>query len=227
MSRPNLITGQSAGAGIARLLGDARRSAEWQPGSVAPAAVEGETISTGGGAVIVLGIDPGEKNSGVVLYDTDTRRVVYSQSAFDNQGLAVWLGGNNGRWHVDRGICHLVSRVVCERPMPMGQPLSSNLVNTILWCGAFWWAWPMQNSWMWVTRNQVKVSICGKCQGVKDAHVAAGVQERFGGREAARGTKSEPGPCHGVSSHCWQALAAVIAAMDEQEAAEKSREEKC
>jgi hypothetical protein len=42
--RPDLITNQSAADGIARLLGDARRSAEWRPGSVAPAAVEGEPV---------------------------------------------------------------------------------------------------------------------------------------------------------------------------------------
>jgi crossover junction endodeoxyribonuclease RusA len=35
---------QSAGAGIARLLGDARKSAEWRPGSVGPAAREAEAI---------------------------------------------------------------------------------------------------------------------------------------------------------------------------------------
>jgi len=39
----------------------------------------------------------------------------------------------------------------------------------------------------WVTRNQVKVAICGKCQGVKDAHVLAGVQERFGGKDKCKG----------------------------------------
>jgi hypothetical protein len=42
--RPDLITNQSAADGIARLLGDARRSAEWRPGSVGPAAVEGEPV---------------------------------------------------------------------------------------------------------------------------------------------------------------------------------------
>ena len=45
MPRPNLITGRSAGAGIARLLAEQaseaelRKAAQWNPGSVAPAAL--------------------------------------------------------------------------------------------------------------------------------------------------------------------------------------------
>jgi hypothetical protein len=44
--RPKLITTQSAADGIARLLGDARRSAEWRPGSVGPTVREAEAIQT-------------------------------------------------------------------------------------------------------------------------------------------------------------------------------------
>lgn len=46
MKPSDLITGKSAGAGIARLLGDARKSAEWRPGSVGPSVREAETVQT-------------------------------------------------------------------------------------------------------------------------------------------------------------------------------------
>lgn len=152
--------------------------------------------------MIVLGIDPGEVSSGVVLYDSDARRVRYACAEFGNAGLCAPLEAG-----YLRGL--EINAVVCEKAAAMGQPLSGNLVETILWSGAFWNSYA--GPWNWMTRNQVKVAICGSCKGVKDAHVSAGVQERFGGRKAAIGRKKVPGPCYGVSSHCWQALAVVVA----------------
>jgi len=37
--------------------------------------------------MIVLGIDPGERDSGIVVFDTDKRRVLYSMSQHDNRSL--------------------------------------------------------------------------------------------------------------------------------------------
>lgn len=165
--------------------------------------------------MIILGIDPGEKSSGVVLFDSKANRVLDSYSDFDNRGLAVWLGANDGVWNLPNGGSYEADCVVCEKPTAMGQPLSKNLVETIHWTGAMWWSWidGDPKHWVWITRNEVKVAICGKCQGVKDAHVLCGVQERFGGKDKCKGTKKEPGPCYGVSGHAWQALAAVVACL--------------
>lgn len=158
-----------------------------------------------------LGIDPGERESGVVVYDAMRKQVCDSRSNFDNRGLAVWLGANDGIWNLPNGGFVAVDAIVCEKPTAMGQPLSKNLVETIHWTGAMWWAWQPRAAWGWITRNEVKVAICGKCAGVKDAHVLCGVQERFGGKDKCKGTKKDPGPCYGVSGHAWQALAAVVA----------------
>jgi hypothetical protein len=46
MKPSDLITGKSAGAGIARLLGDARKSSELWPHSVGPSALEAEAIQS-------------------------------------------------------------------------------------------------------------------------------------------------------------------------------------
>lgn len=159
--------------------------------------------------MMLLAIDPGEKTSGVVLFDRDKWRVIESRNS-PNEHLAIVIAAGYmiGADDVTR---YEFESVVCEKPMPMGQPLSGNLVETTLWCGAFWWAAMFCTPWHWITRNQVKVAICGRCKGIKDAHVLTGVQERFGGREKCKGTKKQPGPCYGVSSHAWQALAACVA----------------
>jgi hypothetical protein len=147
--------------------------------------------------MIYLGIDPGETHSGVVLYDSVTRQVLESWSGYENTWLAKDIAENPA------------SEAVCERIAPMGQPMSKNLVATAEWSGVFWGRWPRR--WHWITRNEVKVAICGRCQGVSDPHVLTGTQERFGGKAAARGCKAAPGPLYGVSGHAWQALACVIA----------------
>jgi hypothetical protein len=150
--------------------------------------------------VIVLSIDPGEKTSGYVVYDRDRHRVLDSNSEADNESVLWTITHDWATW----------AALVCEKPAAMGQPLSSNLVETTIWAGAFWAA-SDRGRWHWLTRNQIKVALCGRCQGVKDSHVACAAQERFGGRKAALGTKKEPGPCYGVAGHSWQALAACLA----------------
>jgi Holliday junction resolvasome RuvABC endonuclease subunit len=155
----------------------------------------------------LIGIDPGERASGIVVWQDGI--IVEVDQARPNAELAESLAAMQRDYPA--------AEVVIERPAPMGQPLSGNLVETTVWCGVFWArcndaGLPIH----WLTRNQIKVAICGGCKGVKDAHVSTGVQERFGGRKAALGSKSQPGPCYGVSGHAWQALAAVVAWLEIQ-----------
>jgi len=153
--------------------------------------------------VIILGCDPGEKKSGVVLFDSTNQRVVWAKE-HDVTDLETYL------WHAEKPDC-----IVCENIVPMGVPFSSNLRATCRHIDRLELiAEQRAFQWVFITRNQVKVTLCGRCKGVKDANVSCAVQERFGGRKAAIGTKLEPGPCHGVIGHCWQALAAVLAATD-------------
>ena len=155
--------------------------------------------------MIVLGIDPGEKKSGVVLFDNIENRVLWAHEK-DVQELERIL---------QYGWNEMPDRIVCENIVPMGVPFSSNLRATCRHIDRLELiAEQRAIQWVFITRNEVKVTLCGRCKGVKDANVSCAVQERFGGRKAALGTKKQPGPLHGVSGHCWQALAAVIAATD-------------
>jgi hypothetical protein len=153
--------------------------------------------------MLILGIDPGEKESGVVLFDRTANRVLWAHHK-EQRDLEVDL---LMRWS------ELPDVIVCENIVPMGVPFSRNLRETCRTIDRLELIAEQRNiHWVPITRNEVKVAICGKCQGIKDANVLAGVQERFGGKAACKGTKKNPGPCYGVSGHCWQALAAVVAA---------------
>ena len=155
--------------------------------------------------MIILGIDPGENKSGVVLFDAKANRVLWAHEK-DVQELERIL---------QYGWNEMPDVIVCENIVPMGVPFSSNLRATCRHIDRLEFiAEARKIQWVFITRNQVKMTLCGRCKGVKDAHVSCAVQERFGGRKAALGTKKQPGPLYGVSGHCWQALAAVIAATD-------------
>jgi hypothetical protein len=58
-------------------------------------------------------------------------------------------------------------------------------------------------------------------RGAKDKQTKAAIREIYrdagmatgGGTDKTKGTKSQPGPLYGISSHAWDALAVVIAWM--------------
>lgn len=155
--------------------------------------------------MLILGIDPGEKSSGVVLFDRRENRVLWSREmSVEKLECDLRLGWSQKP-----------DAIVCENIVPMGVPFSSNLRATCRHIDRLEYIAEISRiPWAFITRNQVKVALCGRCKGVKDANVSCAVQERFGGRKAARGTKKEPGPLYGVSGHCWQALAALLARLE-------------
>ncbi len=70
-----------------------------------------------------------------------------------------------------------------------------------------------------VYRSTIKHHLCGSAK-AKDANVRQALIDRFGpGRELAIGTKKNPGPLYGISSHCWAALALAVTYQDLGEAA--------
>lgn len=149
--------------------------------------------------MMILGIDPGERTSGVVLYDQGAHCVRRAETV--------------DRAELEKRLRHgpAPNLIVCEEIVAMGVPFSSNLRETCrtidrLEYIAQWRGIP----WRTITRSQVKIAMCGQCRGVGDANVAAAVRERFGGN-GCRGTKKNPGPLYGVSGHAWQALACVVA----------------
>jgi hypothetical protein len=159
-------------------------------------------VETDGGAEVkILGIDPGEKESGVVMFDRTENRVLWAEHM------------ENVKVEIELSFRAMPDVIVCENIVPMGVPFSRNLRETCRAIDRFeLLAQQRRIHWVFITRNEVKVTLCGGCRGIKDANVTTAVQERFGGKKAARGNKKNPGPCYGVSGHCWQALAAVVAA---------------
>ena len=151
----------------------------------------------------VLGIDPGTRSSGVVVIDLGSCRVLEAYKAMDNDDVLsrIYQGG----WHV----------VACEWIEHYGANIhaGADVFHTCRWIGRFEEA--AHGSLVTITRRQVKLHLCGNMR-AKDPHVRKSIVDRFGGEQAAKGNKKNPGPLFGVSSHAWSALAVALTYLDQR-----------
>jgi hypothetical protein len=114
------------------------------------------------------------------------------------------------------------STLVIERFAALGMKLGEESIETIIWSGRFFEAWPAAHTRFWLTRRAVKSHLCGTQQ-AKDANVRAVLMDRFGGAasvaRATKGTKRKPGriagPLGGLTAHHWAALGVAVTWMDQ------------
>ena len=146
----------------------------------------------------LIGIDPGPKASGVVLYDGQTREVLEAHKAMDLDDLRQFVRMNP-------------AAVVCERTQ--AGPPSTQVVLTTEVVGRVQELchWMQRPLYLYYRRDVLQALNCAK-QGNKDSLVRQACIELHGGDpKVARGTKKAPGRLYGVSSHAWQALGLVMA----------------
>lgn len=164
--------------------------------------------------MIILAIDPGTRTSGVVLYDSDERRVLFSEKEMEN--LAVL--DNLGRRTIWTGAEHLrYEQVGVERVQATGMG-GNDVMITCEWSARF-----LERAFVgcqrppvWHHRREVlrHLDISGG-KGNKDSKVRMRLIELHGGtKQAAQGTKKAPGPLFGVASHSWQALGLALLVAD-------------
>jgi hypothetical protein len=106
----------------------------------------------------------------------------------------------------------VVSEVVIEQVESMGMSVGAEVFETVYWSGQFAEAaqpLPVRR----ITRRQVKLHLCGTMK-AKDPNIRQALIDRFGGKDAAIGTKPKPGPLYGVHADIWAALAVAVTAMD-------------
>jgi Holliday junction resolvasome RuvABC endonuclease subunit len=146
--------------------------------------------------VIILAADPGPTHSGVVYFDTHDMRVSEAFARMPNdQLLAIFRSPMSAdAWAVE-SIEALYAHVGKET------------VNTIRFCGALQEAVLCRNGLLlMISPQEVKKSVCGTSS-AKDPAVRQALLDQLG----PVGTKRDKGPCYGVSSHAWRALAVALA----------------
>lgn len=173
----------------------------------------------------ILAIDPGSEETAWVIYDPE-RMVVHGKGKEDNQLVEAKLKRRYPR--LDKYVKVLAECgapldteevnslfydvVVVECPQPRGQPMYTQIVDTIRWIGRFEGAYG--EDLVYWDRKDVKMCLCGRCAGVGDSNVRAAIISKFpqtgGGRIKQIGTKKEPGPLYGFAADKWAALGVAL-----------------
>lgn len=109
-------------------------------------------------------------------------------------------------------------RVACEMIASYGMPVGFEVFDTCRMVGRIeervsdGWSGRVQL----VYRKDVKQHFCHN-QRANDATIWQAILDRFGGKAFAVGRKAQPGPLHGITSHCRAALAVGLYALDRPE----------
>lgn len=139
----------------------------------------------------ILAIDPGTLQSGYVLYDG---RVITS-GVMPNEDLLKIVADDNS------------DVLAIEKIVNQGNLIGQETIDSVEWIGRFQQAWGCPEDVLKIPRRDVKKAL-GIPGSSDDAKVNARLRELIG----EKGTKANPGPTFGVSSHAWAALGVAYAA---------------
>lgn len=150
---------------------------------------------------MILAIDPGTTESGWVRYCND--HVIDS---------GVWSNSTMLRKIDEGGFDDLAIEMIASYGMAVGR----EVFETCVWIGRFIEASRDPEAVRLIYRRDVKLHLCGTSK-AKDANIRQAVIDLFprlgGGKTPQIGTKAQPGPLYGVTSHAWPALAVAITAI--------------
>jgi hypothetical protein len=148
---------------------------------------------------VILALDPGPTQSALVLYD---ERVGLCQHFY---ALNDWVIAYLAAYHAQPG-----DTLVIEQIASYGMPVGGEIFQTCVWSGRFYQEWTRRKLKAdWITRQAVKLTICGQAR-AKDGNVRAALIDRFGGPL----TTKKGGPLYKMSGDRWAALAVAVAWLD-------------
>lgn len=151
--------------------------------------------------MIIAAIDPGTRESALVLWDG--RAVREAHLLPNEQMLSRLREGPFVSFAPDGAL------LVVEQVESYGMAVGREVFETVWWAGRFVEAWP--SKFQMVPRRTVKLHLCNSMK-AKDANIRQALLDRFG----AQGTKKAPGLLYGITSHKWAALALAVTVHDQQ-----------
>ena len=141
----------------------------------------------------ILAIDPGTEQSGWCEY---SGKRVLASGVMPNIAMLEY---------VKQATCRLAIEMIESMGMAVGQ----STFETVRWIGRFQQAYFAPELVLLITRRNVKLHLCGSMQ-AKDPNVRQALIDKIG----EKGTKTNPGPTYGISSHAWSALAIAVTAAE-------------
>lgn len=151
---------------------------------------------------MILAIDPGSTQSGVVYFESDTYRPLATGKISNEEVLEI----------------HPPDEVVIEMVAHYGtgMPAGKTVFDTAVWIGRFYQHFTALGlSVELMMRGEVKMNLCGTMR-AKDSNVIQALVDRFapGARNYGKGTKKDKGWFYGFSADIWQAYALGVTYLD-------------
>jgi len=150
---------------------------------------------------MVMAIDPGTTESGWMRFCNNH---VIDSGVCENSEIIDLIDGG--------GFDDLAIEMIASYGMAVGR----EVFETCVWIGRFVQAFRDPDAVKLIYRRDVKLHLCGTSK-AKDPNVRQAVIDLFpslgGGKTPQIGTKAQPGPLYGVTSHAWPALAVAITAI--------------
>jgi hypothetical protein len=160
------------------------------------------------GEMMILAIDPGPTESGYARHGGGQ---VWDSGVMSNEDMLSWLESYELMQSAMSGGWKLAIEMIASYGMPVGR----EVFETCVWIGRFQQIWHAPDAVTLVYRKDVKLHLCGSPR-AKDPNVRQALIDLFpgtgGGKTPQIGTKGQPGPLYGVSSHAWPALGVAITA---------------
>jgi len=144
---------------------------------------------------VTLGLDPGPVTSALALYDRGVG--LCSHYRVENSWLLEFLRVYDAAPD---------DVLVIEQIASYGMPVGAEVFATCVVSGRFYQEWTRRGlAGEWLTRNAVKMHLCGQPR-AKDANVRQALVDRFGGPAALK----KGGPLYKVAGDSWSALAVAV-----------------
>lgn len=165
----------------------------------------------------LLAIDPGPTKSAWVMFSDES---IEDFGIDDNETIVseqCW-------WYPQE------TRMAVEMVQSFGMSVGEEVFETVLWTGRFIESYSRRHllarhcpQWFKVYRKDVKLHLCGSMR-AKDANIRHALIDRYGGKDAAIGTKRSPGPLYGIKADLWSALAIGVTWLDTHSTEEGRRD---
>lgn len=156
---------------------------------------------------MILAIDPGNIESGVVLLDDNLKPVEYGK--WNNENVRQELRRNIKKYGYT---LHIAIEMVASYGMAVGQ----SVFETCIWIGRFKEMAEQYNmNVTYIYRKDEKMNLCHSMK-AKDSNIVQALIDRFAPNtpNKGKGSKKEPGWFYGFKKDIWQAYAVGVTYYD-------------
>ena len=163
---------------------------------------------------MILAIDPGNEQSGVVLIRERDLKPIVAEKITNEELLDNLLMDRYERLEKSECINHVAIEMIASYGMAVGQ----SVFETCVWIGRFIQALEdnyYNDSLKFIYRKDEKMNLCGSMK-AKDSNIVQALIDRFAPNtpNKGKGTKKEPGWFYGFKKDIWQAYAVAVTYYD-------------